>query len=218
VVADETPSSDGLRETTAARRDGAADKFDADITALLEEEQAVQDDLVLAEKSSFAVFYKDNIKKLLGFTIRLGAPSVAVAEDIVHTTMLTLYERWDAVEHPAAWAYKAVTNAYLRTTPSGRGKVVDYVTDDDLVETASPLLTPEAVAEIAAEAVYVADLLAVLPEQQRMVMAWRMEEAFDDTEIAKALRTTPKAVRAAVKRARATLKKHLHDERTGRES
>ncbi|QKV74126.1 RNA polymerase sigma factor [Amycolatopsis sp. Hca4] len=182
---------------------------EAALDAILDEDEAARQDLALAEAIGVGEFYHEHATKLVGFVIKLGA-TVQDAEDIVHGVLLKLLNRWDTVENPTAWARTVATHAYMRSAV----RVREVVTTEPIPEsTAAPaLFTPEFRAEIAEEFAEVTAALAVLPGQQRLVMAWRMEGSYTDKEIAQVLRTTPKAVAAAAKRARRTLKTHLRRE------
>ncbi|MFJ9782634.1 sigma factor-like helix-turn-helix DNA-binding protein [Amycolatopsis sp. NPDC101161] len=81
---------------------------------------------------------------------------------------------------------------------------------------ASALLSPEHYAEVAEAAQGVRALLAPLPEQQRMVMAYLMD-GFNHREVAQAISTTPAAVAKAAARARASLKDRIHADRQSQE-
>ncbi|MEU4673910.1 sigma-70 family RNA polymerase sigma factor [Amycolatopsis sp. NPDC023774] len=185
---------------------------DAEIEAILDADHDARQGLARAEADGFAAFYREDIKALVGFVIKLGA-TLPQAEDVAQRTMTTLYERWATVRHPKAWTRKVAFTAFLRSVPASQEQLTDVFEGED--EPASPLLSPEARSELREEIQEITALLDALPAQQRMVMAYRMEEAYDDAEIAKALGTTPKAVRASVRRARAALTKQVRQLRHG---
>lgn len=178
----------------------------AALDAILDEDEAARQDLALAEAIGVGEFYHEHVTKLVSFVVKLGA-TVQDAEDIVHGVLLKLLNRWDSIENPAAWARTVATHAYMRSAVRSR----EVVTAEPIPEStvAPTLFTPEFRAEVAEEFAEVTATLDVLPEQQRLVLAWRMEGSYTDREIAQVLRTTPKAVAAAAKRARRTLKTHL---------
>jgi RNA polymerase sigma factor (sigma-70 family) len=171
-----------------------------DVTASLHQERLLQQRAEFAETVGFVDFYRAELSKVVGFVIKLGAAPHDAA-DIAQTTMVLLWKSWHRVDHPRAWVYKVATRTHLSTSPArGSESIVASVPDQP-----SRVLSPETLAEVAESARAVNALLDELPQQQRMVMAWRMN-GFDDTEIARGLNTTPRAVRSAVRRARAALK------------
>lgn len=90
-------------------------------------------------------------------------------------------------------------------------RIASVETPLENVETAgSPLLAPRTDIDALEQRHTVLRLLNRLPPRQRQVMAWTYDGA-TPTEIAQALRITPEAVRASLKKARATLRQLLED-------
>lgn len=152
-----------------------------------------------AHAGGFAEFYGDDFRKLTGFVIMLGA-SPQDAADIVQKAMIALLEKWGSVDHPGAWVRTVATRMHLKTAPVSIHEVVTEVVPDR----PSALYSPADLVEISEASTRIVALLDELPEQQRMVMAWRLD-GYDDTEIARGLGTTRVAVRRAAARARKTL-------------
>jgi RNA polymerase sigma-70 factor (ECF subfamily) len=150
--------------------------------------------------AGFVDFYKADAERLVGFVIKLGA-SPHDAADIAQTALSRLLTRWEEVETPRAWTRKTATRLFLKSIPAGQREVCT----ETVPELPTKLLSPEACAENAAAAREINELLDALPSQQRMVMAWRMDN-FTNIEIAQVLNTTPAAIATAYQRARNSLR------------
>ncbi|MFD9895528.1 RNA polymerase sigma factor [Amycolatopsis sp. NPDC059027] len=150
----------------------------------------------------FSDFCRAHTERLVGFVIRLGA-SPADAEDVAQEVLLDLYESWDAVARPECWVWSVATRKYQRHFPLRHREIVTGTVPDRPM-----LVAPDDFAVQAEAAGLLWELLTLLPFQQRMVLAWRID-GFSHQEIATGLSTTPAAVRASAARARATLKETL---------
>ncbi|MFE0021825.1 RNA polymerase sigma factor [Amycolatopsis sp. NPDC059021] len=153
-----------------------------------------------ARRAEFVSFCHEQAHRLVGFVIRLGA-SPADADDVVQEVLLALFASWDSVRDPRGWTRSVAIRTYLKSTPSAHHEI-----PTDAPPEQPTLISPEAHAEIVEAAKDITALLSTLPFQQRMVLAWSID-GFSHEEIARALRTTPGAVRTALRRARGTLKK-----------
>lgn len=154
-----------------------------------------------ARNGGFAEFYGADFRKLTGFVIMLGA-SPQDAADIVQKAMIALMENWGTVDHPGAWVRTVATRMHLKSAP------VNEVVTELVPDRPSALYSPADLVEIAEAGTRIVALLDELPEQQRMVMAWRLN-GYDDTEIARGLGTTRVAVRRAAARAKKALKQTM---------
>ncbi|WP_336160000.1 RNA polymerase sigma factor [Amycolatopsis sp. VC5-11] len=155
----------------------------------------------LPEFASFAEYYRADARSLVRFLMMLGT-SAHDAADIAHNVLADMFPKWEQIRSPRGWARQHATWALYRKPVSAQHEtLVDVVPDS----TAAALLAPEDCAEVAEAARDVRELLAPLPEQQRVVMAYVME-GFTHLEIAKLIRTTPSAVAKAAARARTSLK------------
>lgn len=171
---------------------------EAEVVELVASEQRRRQLDDQARSGGFAEFYGDDFRKLTGFVIMLGA-SPQDAADIVQKAMIALMENWGTVDHPGAWVRTVATRMHLRSAP------VNEVVTDFVPDRPSGLYSPADLVEIAEAGRRIVALLDELPEQQRMVMAWRLG-GYDDTEIARGLGTTRVAVRRAAARAKKALK------------
>ena len=154
-----------------------------------------------ARTGGFAEFYGEDFRKLTGFVIMLGA-SPQDAADIVQKAMIALLEKWGTVDHPGAWVRTVATRMHLKSAP------VNEVATELVPDRPSAVYSPADLVEIAEASKRIVALLDELPEQQRMVMAWRLD-GYDDTEIARGLGTTRVAVRRAAARAKKALKQTM---------
>jgi RNA polymerase sigma-70 factor (ECF subfamily) len=151
-------------------------------------------DLRQAKDEAFSAFYRATVRSLVGFLINQGA-SVHVATDVAQDTMLSAYERWDAIDHPRAWVHTVASRALLRRIASCEEQPVEQVP-----EPTSLLADPDAIA--AWEARHdLLPLLRSLPPRQRQVLAWALS-GFSPGDIAEQLEISHEAVRANLYKAR----------------
>jgi RNA polymerase sigma factor (sigma-70 family) len=177
---------------------------EVELDAILDEDEAAQQDIALVEAIGIDVFYRQQIVKLVGFVIMMGA-KLHDAEDIAQVAMLKLLEDWNTVRDPIKWVHTVATNTYKRGSRAREAATGELILESAV---APALFSPESRAEVAEEFAEVAAALSELPEQQRLAIAWRMYD-YTNAETAEALGTTRKAVAAAYRRGRQTLKARL---------
>lgn len=193
---------------------------DASLAAAELEEHAVgvdtaQVDGERAESPEFASFdeyFRADSARLVGFLVKIGA-GVHDAADIAQNVLLDMWKKWDRIRSPRRWARDHATWTLYKKPLSARHEDLSGTVPDSAP---SALLSPEHYVEVAESAKTVRALLAPLPEQQRLVMAY-LSEGFQNREIAQAIRTTPAAVAAAAARARASLKDRILADRQSQE-
>lgn len=156
----------------------------------------------IAIGDGFADFYRAHAHLLVGFVVRLGARP-ADAQDIAQDTMAELFRQWMSTRVPERWILTVATRKFLKTLSTLRELLTDRVPD-----TSAGVLSPQHYAEVAESAIAVNALLGRLTPQQRMIMVLRMYE-FQDIEIARELKTTPRTVRTQANRARETLRPYV---------
>lgn len=142
----------------------------------------------------FSSFYRDNIRKLVGFLVNHGA-SVHVAADIAQDTMSKAYRRWSEIEQPRAWIHTVASRALVRHVSDIHEEPAEQVP-----EPTSLLPNPDAAAAWETQQDTLR-MLKSLPMRQRQVLAWTLSE-YTPAEIAEQLGMTPEAVRSSLKKAR----------------
>jgi RNA polymerase sigma factor (sigma-70 family) len=157
------------------------------------------------DTAAFTAFYRRSAPRLVAFLCWHGARLPDAAE-CAQEALTQAFQRWSAIDHPYAWCRLVASRLYARRVAS-----LEELTED--VETAgSPLIAPGTdIADFEQRHDFLR-LLARLPARQRQVMAWTYDGA-TPTEIAAALGISPGSVRGSLKKARAALRTHLHDNR-----
>ncbi len=149
----------------------------------------------------FCAFYRDFVPKLVGF-LRLQGAQLAEAADIAQDTMVQAHQRWETINHPAAWARTVASRALTRRIATVREDPSETISEGAL------LLTPSTnISEWEARH----DILRAfdqLPPRQRQVMAWTLQ-GYTPAEIADELKIKPEAVRASLMKARRAISEHL---------
>jgi len=149
----------------------------------------------------FAVFYRSEVRPLVGFLMMQGA-GVADAADLAQESMVEAFRRWVTIRHPRAWVRRVATRAYIR-----RATAIQEQPTCDVPEP-SLLLRPQADIAVWEQRQEVLRALAALPQRQRQIMAW-IYDGFTPQEIAEELGLTAEAVRASALKARRALAKNL---------
>jgi RNA polymerase sigma-70 factor (ECF subfamily) len=149
--------------------------------------------------AGFSAFYREEMAGVVSLVILQGA-TLAEAADAAQTAMEQVWRHWEQLTHPRAWVRTVAYRSYLKSIPRH-----EHLTE---APPELPALAPEVALEFTEQVETVVRLLAPLPAQQRLVMAWSMYD-FTDEEIARELNTTPAAVRQSRRRARQTLKQQL---------
>ncbi|WP_159001185.1 sigma-70 family RNA polymerase sigma factor [Streptomyces sp. SBT349] len=144
--------------------------------------------------TEFSEFYRDNIRKLIGFLLNHGA-KLPVAADIAQDAMAALYRRWSEIRNPWPWVCTVASRALVR-------KISEVREDpfEDVPESTSLLPQPDTISEWETQH-DVGQMLQRLPPRQRQMLAWTLA-GYQPAEIAEQLRMTPEAVRASLMKAR----------------
>jgi RNA polymerase sigma factor (sigma-70 family) len=147
----------------------------------------------MPEPLEFEDFYRDSFRPLMKILMYAGA-TWHEAEDAVQDAMQELHQRWPEIEHPHAYARRAVRSSFLKIRDGERrrrGKeqvsAGDYENENGN-ENGNQDLT------IWEDQQWVKQLLASLPPSQREVMTF-VCDGFKPIEIARILGKTPNAVR-----------------------
>lgn len=152
-------------------------------------------------EEEFSSFYRENVRQLVGFLINQGS-TVPVAADIAQDTMIKVYQRWNDLREPRAWAHTVASRELARRIASVEESPVDQIP-----EPTSLLPRPDAISEWV-DRYALLPLLRSLPPRQRQVLAWTLD-GFTPDDIAQQLRITSEAVRSNLLKARRTAVSYL---------
>ncbi|MEU0788713.1 sigma-70 family RNA polymerase sigma factor [Amycolatopsis sp. NPDC005961] len=143
----------------------------------------------------FDAFFRADFPPLVAFLCKAGFEA-ELARDIAAEAMLHALEAWPTLEDPRAWVRRVA------------GRLLDAVDDarTDWTAAGDPQ-DDEKLAALVDQHAGLIDLLASLPGQQRLVLAWSLD-GFTPTQIAKALRIAPATVRSNLRHVRERLRRH----------
>jgi RNA polymerase sigma factor (sigma-70 family) len=150
---------------------------------------------VLAPPSSFADFYRDEAAGQVRRAALLVG-SADLANDIVHEAFVQIFRRWQQLDHPGPYLNRAVLN---ECRDVGRGRRRQSRLVSRLASTAQTSWEHDSLA----------DVLDVLPFNQRAVVVLRFYAGFNNLEIADALGCPPGSVGPWLDRALKQLRKAL---------
>lgn len=156
-------------------------------------------------EAEFAQFVANRQAALLRFATVVCMDG-SLAQDLVQDALIRTHQRWDrisAMAAPEAYVKKIIVNAHL----SFRRKFSRV----RLVDEFEPRAANGDHAAQSADRAMLAEELAKLPKQQRVVLALRFYEGMTDAEIAEVLGCTVGTVRGYASRALATLRIELAD-------
>lgn len=143
--------------------------------------------------SSFADFYRS---ELVGQVRRaaLLIGSSDLANDVVHDAFVSIFRRWDHLDHPGPYLNRAVLNQCRDIARRQRRR-------------GGPMMRLDAHEPTSWDAEPIADLLDVLPFNQRAVVVLRFYVGLNNVEIAEALGCSPGSVGPWLDRALKQLRK-----------
>jgi RNA polymerase sigma factor (sigma-70 family) len=142
--------------------------------------------------SSFADFYRDELDGQIRRAALLTG-SQDLAHDVVHEAFIEIFKRWGRLDHPGPYLNRAVLNRCRDVARSRqrRGRIMLRLVTDDSTWDAEPI----------------ADLLDVLPFNQRASIVLRFYVGLNNLEIADALDCPPGSVGPWIDRALKQLRK-----------
>ena len=146
-----------------------------------------------ARDAEFAVFYRPEFPRLVGFLMVQGAGHLA--PDIAQEAMTETYRKWDLLDRPGAWVRIVAQRQWWKRSARGGAEVPH----EDLPEP-SGMLSLAAYEQIENRHVLFT-LLGDLTELQRQVLAWSYD-GYHPTEIAVVLSKDAATVRSALREAR----------------
>ena len=167
----------------------------------------------MAVTHDFETLFREMFPRLVSLgTLKTGR--VDVARDLAQETMLRAHSRWDELadyDSPAAWCHTVMTNLLVdhhRSAASERraveqlgGRLGDVTTGADRTET--PALDRWN------------ELVAQLPDRHRTIVTLYYADDLSVGQIATLLGMSRGAVKAALFKARRTLRRHLDTEQEG---
>ncbi|MFJ7215415.1 RNA polymerase sigma factor [Amycolatopsis sp. NPDC098790] len=142
----------------------------------------------------FDAFFRADFPPLVAFLCKAGF-EVEIARDVAVEAMLHALEAWPVPEDPRAWVRRVA------------GRLLDAVGDARADWTPDDRRDDEKLAALVDQHAGFIDVLASLPGQQRMVLAWSLD-GFTPTQIANALRIAPATVRSNLRHVRERLRRH----------
>jgi RNA polymerase sigma factor (sigma-70 family) len=148
---------------------------------------------VLPLGRSFADFYRLEMAGQVRRAALLTGSS-DVAHDVVHAALVEVFRRWDRLDHPGPYLNRAVLNRcrdIARAQRRRSGILVRLADDEPTSWDVEPI----------------ADLLDVLPFNQRAVIVLRFYVGLNNVEIAEALGCAPGSVGPWLDRALKQLRK-----------
>lgn len=143
----------------------------------------------------FDAFFRADFPPLVAFLCKAGF-EVETARDAAAEAMLQALEAWPTPGDPRAWV-RRVAGRLLDT--SGDARADWHLAGDPQDEDKLVALVDQHEGLIS--------LLASLPDQQRMVLAWSLD-GFTPTQIAHALQVAPATVRSNLRHVRERLRRH----------
>lgn len=151
----------------------------------------------VARDTEFALFYTEDMPKLVGFLVVHGAHA-STATELAQDAMTEAYRQWDTIDAPRAWVRKVAARSWWRRAERDKKETARHELPEPNV-----LLSAEESAEIETRHTFIT-LVRNLPLRQRQVMAWTYD-GYQPTEIAAMLGIAPATVRSALRDARAAL-------------
>ena len=167
----------------------------------------------MALTHDFETVFREVFPRLVSLgTLQTGR--IDVARDLAQETMLRAHARWDEIagyDSPAAWCHTVMTNLLVdhhRSAASERRAV-------DRLGRRHPDVTPDADATSTPALDRWNELVAPLPDRHRTIVTLYYADDLSVGQIATLLGMTRGAVKAALFKARRTLRRHLDDEQEG---
>ena len=154
-----------------------------------------------AADDAFAAFYREDLPRLVGFLMMLGA-RLDEAADVAQEAMARAYRLWTEIKNPPAWVRTVARHEWQNRRMSSREEPIGGVSEGSL------LLRPSTDVSAWETRHDLLEAAGSLPERQREVIAWALDGYFP-AETADVLGITPEAVRASLRKARQALRKLL---------
>lgn len=146
------------------------------------------------------MFYRVHLRKLVSYLVYQGA-AAHVAAELAHDTMIEVYQRWDAIKTPRAYAWTVAGRAYIRHAVHEESPVAE------VPEPSAVLPDPQGI-DAWLKRQQIVDTLRALPPRQRQVLAlWY--DGWTPAEIAELIGINAAAVRSNLRKARRVAAEYL---------
>ncbi len=164
----------------------------------------------MAVDTDFEALFREVFPRLVSLGA-LKTGRVDVARDLAQETMTRAHARWDELagyDAPAAWCRTVMTNLLIdhHRSQAAEQRAVDRLAGAPEPATASTTGTPSLDEWN--------DLVAPLPDRQRMIVTLYYADDLTVGQIAQLLDTTRGAIKAALFKARRTLRRRLDEEQS----
>ncbi len=159
----------------------------------------------MAVETEFETLFRDVFPRLVSLGA-LKTGRVDVASDLAQETMVRAHARWDELstyDSPAAWCRTVMVNLLI---DHHRSRAAEQRAVDRLAGSPEPASPPHPALDQWTE------LVAPLPEQQRTIVTLYYADDLTVGQIAQLLDTSRGAIKAALFKARRTLRRRLDEE------
>ena len=159
----------------------------------------------MAVETEFDALFRDVFPRLVSLGA-LKTGRIDVARDLAQETMMRAHARWEELatyDAPAAWCRTVMVNLLIdhHRSQAAEQRAVDRLSTD-----------PQPVADPTPSLDEWTALVAPLPERQRMIVTLYYADDLTVGQIAQLLDTSRGAIKAALFKARRTLRRRLDEE------
>lgn len=161
----------------------------------------------LSSRGQIEQFFRGHYRLLMKVAEVAGATEQE-ADEAVGMTMIDLWRRWPMIDHPKAYACRAVVSNFIKRRNQ------DAKETERLLSTQAPVTEADSDSRMTLweDREWVEQMLDRLPPAQREVMAYYVE-GLNSPEIAEYLDKRPDAIRKNLQFARERLKEVIESER-----
>lgn len=170
------------------------------------------EDVTVAVDNDFEALFRDVFPRLVSLGA-LKTGRVDVARDLAQETMARAHTRWDELatyDAPAAWCRTVMVNLLIdhHRSRAAEQRAVDRLSTADPTTVSADQEPPPSLEEWN-------ELVAPLPERQRMILTLYYADDLTVGQIAQLLDTSRGAIKAALFKARRTLRQRLEEHDDG---
>lgn len=148
-----------------------------------------------SDSSAFDDFFRCNFAAVVAFLVKAGF-GAEEAHDATAEGMACAYERWSEISNARAWLYRTA----LRIAVAQENRLRDGIKRAMAASGATPDSWSDPYSAVDNQ-LDLLSMLATLPKQQRLVMAWHMH-GFTKRDIAEYLHISEATVRSHIRHAR----------------
>ncbi|MBQ7531252.1 MAG: RNA polymerase sigma-70 factor [Paludibacteraceae bacterium] len=165
-----------------------------------------------SKERDFEDIYNIYARKIYGFAIRLSGGDTYLAEEILQTTFMRLWERWDSLEDKQAalgYLFSTAKNIFLNYCEH---EMVKYVYQEYVLQHGSELSTEQESSQDARSIeAYLKQMVENMPPMRKKVFIMSRYEHKPNKEIAAALGISEKTVEVHITLALRELRERLND-------